>query len=67
MCTGEENLQMFAVMEDDDSPIYIGSFEECEEYLRLSGIVPLEGVIAPLESDSSEARQDLNVFSKNFI
>ena len=67
MRTGEENLQMFAVMEADDSPVYIGSFEECDEFLRLSGIVPLEGVIVPLESDSAAVRQDLNAFSTNLI
>lgn len=67
MCTGEEILQMFAVMEVDDSPVYIGSFEECDEFLRLSGIVPLEGLIVPLESDAVAERQDSNGFTANRI
>lgn len=60
-------LEMFAVMEFDGMPIYIGSLEECHEFVRLSGIVPLEGVIVPLDGESEESQQDVNGFYMNLI
>ncbi|GEM_PF-2661046 len=58
MCSEAEALQMFAVMGSDEIPIYIGSFDECDEFLRLSGIVPLEDVIVPLENDGVEVLKE---------
>ena len=50
--------QLFAVMGSDDTCIYIGSFYECDEFLKISGIVPSEGIIAPFEHDGVEVPED---------
>jgi len=58
MYSEAETRQLFAVMDSDDTSIYIGSFDECDEFLQLSGIVPMEGIIAPLEDDGVEVPVD---------
>lgn len=61
--SGSDHL--YAVFGHLDEYLYVGTLKECEEFLRMSGIVPLEDTVAPITdplvfgSDSAEhARTD---------
>ena len=58
MCSEAGTPQLFAAMGSDDTPIDLGSFDECDEFLKISGIVPSEGIIAPFEDDGVEVPED---------
>jgi hypothetical protein len=49
MCDGQFYSRLYAVMESSISPIFVGTLEECDEFMRLSGIVPLEDTVVEWE------------------